>query len=80
MNWGEILNNKRKSVFYDIINTDDKDVCPRCREKRICLEYKNAKVGYSLVNGLIIIYAINAVINGKIKIFLNTWKIIKLIV
>ena len=34
MNWGEILNNKRKSVFYDIINTDDKDVCPRCGEKK----------------------------------------------
>ena len=33
MNWREILNNKRKSVFYDIINTDDKDVCPRCGEK-----------------------------------------------
>ena len=34
MDWGERLNKKRKGVFDNIINTDYKDVCPRCGGKK----------------------------------------------
>ena len=34
MNLGERLNKKRKGVFDNIINTNYKDVCPRCGGKK----------------------------------------------